>query len=105
MKNSELSKIGINQSNFQLSIINCANYFSVLASTKVIAITGYSGISPTIAVTRKSELIDINDECSSVLPDYPLGVIGATGVYIDGKIVVCGGAYQPIPQTPLIPPM
>ena len=68
------------------------------ASTKIIATAGYSGIYPDIVINRKSELIDINDECTTALPDYPLGVIGATGVYVDGKIVICGGAYHPVPQ-------
>ena len=26
------------------------------------------------------------------IPDYPFGMVQAAGVYLDGKIIICGGA-------------
>ena len=49
--------------------------------------------SPNKKLLTHSEVIDLNGECNSTLPDYPLGVLGATGLYVDGKIVICGGGY------------
>ena len=49
--------------------------------------------NPNKKLLTHSEVIDLNGECNSTLPDYPLGVLGATGLYVDGKIVICGGGY------------
>ena len=40
-----------------------------------------------------TEIIDLNGTCTVSLPDYPLKLDGATGVYVDGRIVICGGGY------------
>ena len=58
-------------------------------STKIIVTTGY-GSSREL---NNTELIDINGDCIASLPDYPMKIDGATGVYIDGKIIICGGGY------------
>ena len=58
-------------------------------STKIIMTTGY-GHSREL---NNTELIDINSDCKASLPDYPMKIDGATGVYIDGKIIICGGGH------------
>ena len=58
-------------------------------STKIIVTTGY-GSSREL---NNTELIDSNGDCIASLPDYPMKIDGATGVYIDGKIIICGGGY------------
>ena len=57
--------------------------------TKIIVTTGYSYYRET----KNTELIDIDGDCTVSLPDYPRKIDGATGVYIDGRIVICGGGY------------
>ena len=52
--------------------------------------TGYA----TSGELNNTELIDINGDCIAVLPDYPIKIEGATGVYMDGKVVICGGGSQ-----------
>ena len=59
----------------------------ILEFTKIIVTTGY-GNSGYISTT---ELIDVNGTCTSSLSDYPIKIKAATGVYVDGKIVICGG--------------
>ena len=64
----------------------------ISALTKIFVTAGM--VSNHKGMSRNSELIDLNGECTTTaLPDYPLGVLGATGLYIDGKIVICGGSY------------
>ena len=38
-----------------------------------------------------TELVDISGNCSATLPNYPLKTCWATGVFIDGIILICGG--------------
>ena len=57
--------------------------------TKIIVTTGYSYYRET----KNTELIDIDGDCTVSLPDYPRKIDGATGVYIDGRILICGGGY------------
>ena len=41
-----------------------------------------------------TEVIDIAGSCSTQnLPNYPILLRGATGVYINGTVVICGGGY------------
>ena len=61
----------------------------ILEFTKIIVTTGF-GNSGDMSTT---ELIDVNGTCTSSLPNYPVKIKAATGVYIDGKIVICGGNY------------
>ena len=51
--------------------------------------TGWDGSSPL----SYTEIIDFNGTCTTSLPEYPMKLDGATGVYVDGKIVICGGGY------------
>ena len=40
---------------------------------------------------KRLELIDLNGVCRTSLPEYPVGLCGASGLLIDDKIVICGG--------------
>ena len=51
--------------------------------------TGWDGVNPL----SNTEIIDLNGTCTASLPEYPMKLDGATGVYVDGKIVICGGGY------------
>ena len=43
-------------------------------------------------IINNTELIDLDGNCQLSLPDYPMLVDGgATGVYYNDEIVVCGG--------------
>ena len=59
-------------------------------NTKIFVTTGY-GSSGDLS---SSELININGECTASLPDYPVKLHAATGVFVDGTIIICGG-YPP----------
>ena len=52
--------------------------------------TGY-GSSGDLSNT---EIININQKCMTRLPDYPMDLRAATGMYVDGAIIICGG-YTP----------
>ena len=51
------------------------------------------GIIVNVTTTSNTELIDINGSCTTTLPDYTEsgGLESGTGLYIDNKIVICGG--------------
>ena len=59
----------------------------VTLTTKIIALTGYTGNSDM----NSNEMIDIKSGCTAELPDYPMPVSGATGVYENSRITICGG--------------
>ena len=56
----------------------------------IIVTTGY-GSSGDLSNT---EIININQKCMTRLPDYPMDLRAATGMYVDGAIIICGG-YTP----------
>ena len=56
---------------------------------KIIITTGDNGND-----LSNTEVIDITGDCSTQnLPNYPILLRGATGVYINGTVVICGGGY------------
>ena len=63
--------------------------FFISEFTKIIATTGWDGFYSL----SSTEIIDLNGTCSVSLPDYPMKLDGATGLYVDGKIVICGGGF------------
>ena len=71
------------------SIITTSNTIDAI-NTKIVVTTGY-GSSGDLSST---ELININGECTASLPDYPVKLHAATGVFVDGTIIICGG-YPP----------
>ena len=52
--------------------------------------TGY-GSSGDLSNT---EIIKVNENCTTTLPDYPMDLRAATGMYVDEAIIICGG-YTP----------
>ena len=59
-----------------------------LEFTKIIIATGKCCFGDYL---NNLELIDLNGGCSSYLPEYPISLAGATGIFIDDKIIICGG--------------
>ena len=57
-----------------------------LEFTKIIIATGVAN-----SYMDHLELVDLSGGCNTSLPKYPLKVSGATGLFIDNKIVICGG--------------
>ena len=39
-------------------------------------------------------MIDLNGNCNASLPEYPLHVVSASGIFFDNKIIICGGGDQ-----------
>ena len=66
--------------------LECTTTFAT-PTTKIIALTGYSGNSNM----NSNEMVDIISGCRAELPNYPMSVSGATGVYANGRITICGG--------------
>ena len=38
-----------------------------------------------------TELVDLSGNCSATLPNYPLKTCWATGIHINGVVLICGG--------------
>ena len=68
--------------------VNITKFFTS-EFTKIIVTTGWDGVNPL----SSTEIIDLNGTCATSLPEYPMKLDGATGVYVDGKIIICGGGY------------
>ena len=53
--------------------------------------TGMIGWDITGQDTDNIELIDLNKNCTTSLPNYPMLLHGATGAFINEMVIVCGG--------------
>ena len=55
--------------------------------SKILVTTGeYHGYTKSY-----TELIDMNGNCSATLPNYPKNTCWATGIFINGIALICGG--------------
>ena len=42
---------------------------------------------------NNTEILDLSGDCTASLPNYPKELDGATGQFLDDKIIICGGGF------------
>lgn len=63
-------------------------YTWIDSTFNIIVTTGHNG-----NYLDNTELIVLNGNCSATLPNYPRNLRGATGVFINESLMICGGEY------------
>ena len=63
--------------------------FYILEFSKIVIVGGRG--RDTSGHLDWTELVDLKGDCTTTLPRYPMKLKYATGIYISGAIVICGG--------------